>query len=286
MAYRNAPDCRAWARDRGFDDAAFEFFSSPPKLLASDTQAFVAQNEQMMLIAFRGTQPNQAADWLSDLKTAHVAWRRPGTRVHEGFHAALESVWSGLSPRIAARGNRSVWITGHSLGGALATLCAAEARVVLGARARGVYTFGQPRVGNGAFADFLNQELGAQVFRHVNDKDIVPRVPLFGMGFHHWGREAEFNERGERRERPASVETVQEAVRSFVGAFLRPGWLEQLNLGTLTAKVLVRGHGAVLEEVEARVRDGLREIAHASVENIADHDMKSEYLRRLGTTLE
>jgi hypothetical protein len=47
---------------------------------------------------------------------------------------------------------------------------------------QGVYTFGQPRVGDKDFADALNAKLGSGIYRFVNDRDIVPRVPLFHDG--------------------------------------------------------------------------------------------------------
>lgn len=47
----------------------------------------------------------------------------------------------------------------------------------------GLYTFGQPRVGNQKFADAMNEEMIRKYFRFVNNNDVVPRVPLRSMGY-------------------------------------------------------------------------------------------------------
>ncbi|XXX80344.1 lipase family protein [Sorangium sp. So ce134] len=89
----------------------------------------------------------------------------------------------------------ALYITGHSLGGALAVLTAARMytklddgrlRDVL----RGVYTFGQPMVGNRTFARTVGTNFESKLFRHVYRKDIVPRLPPLSLGrFVHFGRE-------------------------------------------------------------------------------------------------
>jgi triacylglycerol lipase len=47
----------------------------------------------------------------------------------------------------------------------------------------GLYTFGQPRVGNQNFADAMNKEMAKRYFRFVNNNDVVTRVPLRSMGY-------------------------------------------------------------------------------------------------------
>ena len=76
-----------------------------------------------------------------------------GGKVHRGFKAALSEVWTSLEKHISNlhRNNLKIWLTGHSLGAALATLAADR----LG-NAQGLYTFGSPRIGD---RDFKNQYL-------------------------------------------------------------------------------------------------------------------------------
>lgn len=88
-----------------------------------------------------------------------------------------------------------LYITGHSLGGALAVIAAALLHVTpelegLRQRLRGVYTYGQPRVGHTDFAEQMEREFGDRLFRHVYGNDVVPRLPPRTMGpFAHFGTE-------------------------------------------------------------------------------------------------
>jgi hypothetical protein len=101
--------------------------------------------------------------------------------VHDGFDSALRKVWGvtlangeDLPRRLLDRGNKTIWITGRSLGGALAELCAAQAVFVSQIPVQGVYTFGQPRVGNNDFARAVDATLGSRIFRFVNTATSCP----------------------------------------------------------------------------------------------------------------
>lgn len=72
--------------------------------------------------------------------------------------------------------------TGHSLGGAVATIAAANLRKA--GFAVDIYTFGAPRAGNAAFANFVTQQAGAE-FRVTHDNDPVPRLPPIIFGYRH-----------------------------------------------------------------------------------------------------
>lgn len=142
----------------------------------SGTQCFVAGGARAIFVAFRGTQPDQLKDVLTDAAIKQVD--HPFGKVHEGFNKSFRSVWLDVKNQIRAYQTRgqSVWFTGHSLGAALATLAAAE-MMVDDRPVHGVYTFGQPRVGDPDFADRFNQRIGGCAFRYVNNNDIVTRVP-------------------------------------------------------------------------------------------------------------
>jgi hypothetical protein len=79
-------------------------------------------------------------------------------------------------------GRRSLWITGHSLGGALAMVTAAFLANVPNPGVAGVFTYGQPRVGDPQFRVRYESSLGRVTFRCVNDRDLVPHLPPRELG--------------------------------------------------------------------------------------------------------
>ena len=152
------------------------------------TYGFVAVHDRFAIVAFRGSEiwrreeHFDAQRILADMKTnidIRLADWTPGERVHSGFKDALEEVWSVLHSEITTLQSQGlkVWLTGHSLGAALATLAADRLPNV-----QGLYTFGSPRVGDKGFQDHFR----VQAYRVVNGKDIVPTVPGEGP-FRHVG---------------------------------------------------------------------------------------------------
>jgi triacylglycerol lipase len=160
-----------------------------------NTQAYLAKNDQTCILVFRGTQPNKIRDWLYDLDSRFVSPPMGMVgRVHAGFLHALNAVWPEVWATLQKeRGTRSLWITGHSLGGALAVLATARLRFSKAQPINGLYTYGQPRVGDPEFCTCFNQGFGKSTFRFVNYHDIVPRVPLRNMGYEHQGKFFFFN---------------------------------------------------------------------------------------------
>jgi len=204
-----AATCRDW----GFECETFEH-----KDETVDTQGFVAWSSDCLLIAFRGTEPSKIKDITTDLifdaVPATALEEMPkGARVHKGFMAALDPVWHKVCGYVNKHGKaRTIWVAGHSLGGALAVL-AAYRLAVLGWQSRrkgfkhpvltgpigtlgGLYTIGQPRVGNEAFAETVDRQLRSRYFRVVNNRDIVPRIPTRFMGFEHAGEVIYFDDFG------------------------------------------------------------------------------------------
>lgn len=144
-----------------------------------DTQAMVAVRDETVLVAFRGTEPLNVKDWIIDARFSLVPG--PGGRVHRGFSESLARGGEKcLVRRLAglAKPGRRLWLTGHSLGGALATLAAAElAAQGLGASVGGVFTFGSPRVGDQGFATAYDAALRDRTWRLVNEDDFVAHLP-------------------------------------------------------------------------------------------------------------
>ena len=78
-----------------------------------------------------------------------------------------------------------VWLTGHSLGAALATICAMR----LHPRVKGVYTYGSPGVGDQTLVNFCDEHLSGKIFRYVNGRDLVAKALTTKpyAGYHHVG---------------------------------------------------------------------------------------------------
>lgn len=150
-------------------------------------QCFVAYHtNQAVVLSFRGT--DSIGDWMtnSDVVKTSVA---PGMgKVHGGFLRALCLVWDDILDVLNQKQKKQpLWITGHSLGGALATLAAARFMFELDKPFSGVYTFGQPRAVDRELSRQFNVEVKQRFFRFVNNNDIVTRVPTRTMNYSHVG---------------------------------------------------------------------------------------------------
>ncbi|WP_438031820.1 lipase family protein [Sorangium sp. So ce204] len=125
----------------------------------------------------------------------------------------------------------ALYITGHSLGGALAVLAAAliysdeklrELRPLL----RGIYTFGQPMVGDRAFATKFQREFGDRLFRHVYRRDVIPHLPPRSAGvFEHFGQEYSSSIEGWINKRGPTAGQVRIGGVAMLGSAL--SWLEE-----------------------------------------------------------
>jgi triacylglycerol lipase len=136
------------------------------------TDGYVAWNDTAVIVAFRGTEPDQLEDSFTDANIVLAPWR--AGHVHCGFKLALEQVWPQLSSLLdTLQPGRQVWFCGHSLGAALATLAAD-----LYPHTRGVCTFGCPRVGDRTFTAAFARTFGDRSLRYVNNHDLVTHVPL------------------------------------------------------------------------------------------------------------
>ena len=160
-----------------------------------ETQAYIVGDNNTWILAFRGTEPKKLLDWITDLDAKLI--NGPGGKVHEGFFVALSYVWAEIWKLLKEeRQFRSLWVTGHSLGGALATLAVAKLRQERGHPVNGLYTFGQPRVGDEEFATHFNQDFGMYTYRFVNYNDVVPRVPTRLMNYRDTGTFKYFDQYG------------------------------------------------------------------------------------------
>jgi triacylglycerol lipase len=210
-------------------DAAFLAYSAPADIErnfgrvsasarlfsgALSTQCCVAETPGWILLALRGTQVDDfwasVVDWSVDARFV-PAPDLHGDWVHVGFRDAIAEVWGDVAAHLrglqAAR-PRPFWITGHSLGAALATLAANLCSDEPGQFGlKGLYTFGSPRVGDSGFG----RRIGCPVWRFKNNSDLVTNVPL-GLVFRHVGTTAFIDGGGHYREIEAADGGLLESI--------------------------------------------------------------------------
>lgn len=163
-----------------------------------NTQAWLATDEANIVVAFRGTESPTTIDGLKDIlltdamnllvvpegRLGHdLAAAGVGARFHKGFADAIAEIWPPLSEAVEAefkRQDRPVWLTGHSLGGALALYAAwlLKRRFI---PVHEVCTFGAPMIGNKAASEAFNREFAGKIFRYINGRDPVPKLPTMSL---------------------------------------------------------------------------------------------------------
>jgi len=146
------------------------------------TQAFLAKNDEFSVLSFRGTQPDRWEDIRTDIKV--LKERTIDGKVHAGFKEAYDDLRDEILEEFRANlGEMPLYITGHSLGAALATVATQELGEEFNDQIAACYTFGSPRVGDGKY----EKSIKAPFYRIVNTTDIVTLVPYFFGTFVHVG---------------------------------------------------------------------------------------------------
>ncbi|KAJ9070642.1 hypothetical protein DSO57_1005735 [Entomophthora muscae] len=155
-------------------------------------KAIITTNEERkeVTVAFRGS--NAPLNGLFTLMGGLVPMegQEDPRKVHAGFNSIITSLMPSLLPAIkkAAHGrpDYKIILTGHSLGGALATLAAnhIHKNLTIPWQQISVITFGQPRVGNLKFVQWYNS-LPLTMARVANINDPITLLPLSQMGYYH-----------------------------------------------------------------------------------------------------
>jgi hypothetical protein len=224
LAYQDEETVEATAHEWGFDRVRHHHTAFRPPFPLEDTQAYTLASSQMIVTAFRGTQPVEMRDWLSDTTTP--PWPGPGGTgfVHYGFGEALNGVWPQISSAIDEfRDNgQTLWFTGHSLGGALAMLAAArlhfeDPRL----SADGVYTFGQPRTCDRTLAKAYDSAFTKRMYRFVNNNDVVPQLPPEPV-FHHVAALRYIDSNGTVRDEMPIIGGLLDRAKGYTADMLAP----------------------------------------------------------------
>jgi len=207
--------------------------------------AYLVQSRcgRVVILCYRGTEAGNLGNWLGDADAGPEPMRldAESPAVHAGFHrnvrttrlAVLDELQHALEGRSLLDPGTSVdrplealYLTGHSLGGAMAALFAlslagvAEHRAVA-ERLRAVYTFGQPMALIEPLPE-LARTVGRKLYRHITPRDIIPALPPARWGkFAHFGQEYRHSEGEWRRaENPTTrLASLREIPRSLLAFF-------------------------------------------------------------------
>lgn len=175
-----------------------------------------------LVITFRGTISE--TDWRTNLDFASEDASDlcgPGCMAHSGFLGS----WRGVSGIVTANWkvlqqqypHYSTTITGHSLGGALAHLCAAGLKNTAPNATMSLFTFASPRVGNWVFAGFVNRGFGVNNYRVTHLNDPIPRLPGRLLGFVHTSPEYHIVSPHIRNVLSANKKTLAQPANVLVG---------------------------------------------------------------------
>lgn len=191
------------------DRARFDLHWSMGYDNALGTQLFIAKtrpnpgNPLIVVVAFRGTEPDDPSDLVADATVIKIPWfDASGAQlgeVHKGFADALlndpinGNILAQLSSQLndLAKQSPRVLLTGHSLGAALAILTASCLTPL--ADNIHLYTFGSPRVGDRVFSEYIPKN---KHDRYVDCSDLVTRVPPEKLGYLHVGTLRYINRHG------------------------------------------------------------------------------------------
>jgi hypothetical protein len=147
----------------------------------SDTQAFVAMKGKSLYVVFRGTSSKKDAQ--NDASIDKVPFIKDGDKVHIGFKSSWDAVKNIILKNISKMdGYDKIVVCGHSLGAAVATLCAYNISHVYDTVPVECCTIGSPRVGNKTFKENYDSRK-IKTLRIVHNHDLVTRSP--NIGYYH-----------------------------------------------------------------------------------------------------
>lgn len=211
MARLGLQDCRCRAASMAVD----------PMFIRSTANVVQSADGRVVIVAYRGTEPMSFINWLTDADVYQEQVRLrvadgQALKVHAGFYRNVRATrYQVLGMLERALDGRSIfedgapvkhpmqalYLTGHSLGGAMASMLALMLHTdpsfgALVGRMRPVRTYGQPMVCEPALARFCHDHafLGTQLIRYVYQKDVVAFLPPRDTGdFEHFGVQRRFD---------------------------------------------------------------------------------------------
>lgn len=214
ISYLSIEQCNIAAGKLGFTDG--KFFN------CDGAQAYWFQNEHDSVVVCRGTEAHEWSDIKADVNALTAVAETVG-KVHRGFKSEVDQIWPHIEEALEAD-RRSLWFCGHSLGGAMAQICAGRCMVShIHSEPEELYTFGSPRVGCKRYVNHVKIDH----FRWVNNNDIVTRVPPAWLGYRHSGNERYINRNGVLKDITGWKRYI-DLVKGFAGGLTR-GKIDSLS---------------------------------------------------------
>ncbi|MEZ4752070.1 MAG: lipase family protein [Bdellovibrionota bacterium] len=188
-----SPDMPAIQKElAGIPDASIEPIDSAP------VQGFIVKAKGYAVVVFRGS--DERDDWFDNFNAFYLGQKKPAQQgfgrpnlmkkpkqntvpspnsrhdLHAGFYEQFSKAHDQVLEKLKGTESGKVWFTGHSLGGALATIFARDFHAAHGFKNIGLYTFGAPRPGNQKLANYFNENT-IPTYRVEFGHDPVPTLP-------------------------------------------------------------------------------------------------------------
>ncbi len=187
ISYLPIEECNIAAGKLGFVNG--KFFNS------NNAQAYWFQSDYDSVVVCRGTEVSEIDDLKADANALAAVAETVG-KVHRGFKSEVDEIWPHVEKELEVN-TKPLWFCGHSLGGAMANICAGRCMLsYIKTEPEELYTFGSPRIGCRKYVTHVS----LKHYRFVNNNDIVTRLPPPWMGYRHNGTEMYLNRNGQLKE--------------------------------------------------------------------------------------
>jgi triacylglycerol lipase len=204
ITYSDPKTAKTKFKTLGYSYSIVEFFD------IDNAQAYLLKaSDGTYVLSFRGTEVTEPSDVLADLKAGKNV-EAIGGKIHVGFKGEINKLWPSIEKAVA--NIDKLYVTGHSLGAAMATIAAGRMQ----SKVLALVTFGSPKVGNKEYVACL----AFPHYRVQNNCDDVTKVPFGLMGFAHHGTHMYMNYHGAFRNL-TPWQQVKDMVRSRARAYVK-----------------------------------------------------------------
>ncbi len=198
------------------------------------SQAIFILHPDFNVLAFTGT--DEIKDWLDNARIRKI--KMLNGRIHKGFYLAVKDIWQEIlqywNSLAEETRTKPLYLTGHSLGGAMANIAILLLDRDLKVKPKKCYTFGQPKIGNKLFSRNFNSIYADILYRFHNTSDIVPLLPSVLFGYYDCGANLYLEQSGKiNYDRNVSIfeQTYKHVIATFNDLFaLQADWIKDHDI--------------------------------------------------------